>query len=319
MEHLIANARGLHASIVRYDPERADQIAIALFNELTSPFRKHPTLLSRISGICNVTLWQWRVGRKPIHADTISKHSDHLAKGLGLPMELAKEAANLMAGIPWKGRKTGSELLRYVVEHGLGARSLLHLARRQERMNISTFTRKMGISKDLLSRMSFPPEYDKYHRGKRGNVQVTLVAQRFGLTLPDEIAEFRLLATRGTPIPPVSQLELREAFRHKSARQPRHLFLLGFFAMLRERQGLPSRGSLADAIWEQTFPPHGKASVRMGTNALKQRLANTTKPPIEGCVRLPEDWAEALAAFAFPGTEELKLRRALARYLKNRE
>ena len=89
--------------------------------------------------------------------------------------------------------------------------------------------------------------------------------------------------------------------------------------MLRERQGLPSRGSLADAIWEQTFPPHGKASVRMGTNALKQRLANTTKPPIEGCVRLPEDWAEALAAFAFPGTEELKLRRALARYLKNRE
>ena len=51
--------------------------------------------------------------------------------------------------------------------------------------------------------------------------------------------------------------------------------------------------------------------------AFKHRLTNVTKPPMEGCVRLPEDWAEAFARFAFPDTTEVKLRRDLARYLKN--
>jgi len=317
MEHIIANARSHCASMVRYEPARADAIAAALFNELTSPFREHPVLLSRICGISDATLWQWRIGRTPFNVDTLSKYSDHLARALGLPLKLAEEAANLMSGIPWKGKKAGSQLLRYVVEHGLDARSLLHLARRQERMNISTFTRKMGISKDLLSRMSSPPDYDSDHPGKRGDVSVTLAAQRFGLTLPEEIAEFRLLATRGTAIPPVSQSDLTEAFRRESAKQPRHLFLLRFLTLLRERHGLPSRGSLADAIWEQTFPADAKDSVSMDILAFKHRLTNVTKPPMEGCVRLPEEWAESLAVFAFPGAKELKLRRDLACYLKN--
>lgn len=124
------------------------------------------------------------------------------------------------------------------------------------------------------------------------------------------------MATRGTAIPLVSQQDLREAFRHKSVRLPRHLFLLRFFSLLRERHGLPSRGSLADAIWEQTFSSEGKASVSMSIPAFKQRLANITKPPMEGCVRLPKDWAQAFARFTFPDAKEVKLRQALARYLK---
>ena len=317
MEHIIANARDLYESMPRYEPALADAIAAALFNQLTSPLREHPVLLSRICGISDATLWQWRVGRTDFNVDLLSKYSDSFARALGLPLKLAEEAANLMSGIPWRGKKSGPQLLQYVVQHDLDARSLLHLARRQERMNISTFARRTGISKDLLSRMSSPPKYDSDHPGKRGDVQVTLVAQRFGLTLPDEIAEFRLLATRGMTTPLVSQRELAEGFHHKSAKQPRHLFLLRFLTLLRERHGLPSRGSLADAIWEQTFPPDAKDSVSMDILAFNHRLTNVTKPPMEGCVRLPEEWAEALASFAFPSARELKLRLALARYLKN--
>lgn len=175
-ERIIAVARSCYESMRRYEPERADAIAARLFNDLTSPFREHPTLLGRISGISDVTLWQWRIGRTSLTVDTVSKHCDRLVRGLGFPARLAEEAANLMSGIPWKGRKTGSQLLRYVVENGLDARSLLHLARRQERMNITAFSRKMGIPKDLLSSMSSPPEYDAKHPGKRGNRQVTAVA-----------------------------------------------------------------------------------------------------------------------------------------------
>jgi len=316
LEHIIATARELHDSMARYEPVRADAIAAALFNALTSPFREHPVLLSRICGISDATLWQWRIGRTQFNVNTLSKYSDRLARALGLPLRLAEEAANLMSGIPWKGKKTGSQLLRYVVEHGLDARSLLHLARRQERMNITQFVGKMGIPKDLLRSMISPPDYEAGHPGKRGNHQATLVAKRFGLQLPDEIAEFRLLATRGTAIPRVLQRDLRKVFHTRSAGQPRHVFLLHFLTLLRERHGLPSRGSLADAIWEQTFPSDAKASASMNPEVFKQRLRNNTKPPVEGCVRLPEDWAEAMAAFTFPGARDIRLRRAVARYLK---
>jgi len=319
MEHIIANARGLYECMTRYEPERADAIAAALFNELTSPFRDHPVLLSRICGISDASLWQWRVGRTRFNVDTLSKYSDRFARELGLPQKLAEEAANLMSGIPWSGKKTGSQILRYVVKRGLDACSLLRLARRQERMNITQFVCKIGIPKDLLSSMSSPPAYDTDHPGKRGNLQVTLVAKRFGLTLPEEIAAFRLLATRGTALPRVSQGDIRKEFRYESAKQPRHLFLRRFLTLLRERHGLPSRGSLADAIWVQSFPSKAKISVSMSAKAFKQRLTNIMKPPIEGCVRLPGDWADALAAFAFPGARELKLRRALASYLKNHD
>jgi len=317
MEHLIANARKLYADMRRFEPERADRIAIALFHELTSPFRNHPKLLKRISGISDVTLWQWRIGRNPVHADTISRHSDRLARGLGLPKELAQEAANLMSGLPWLGNKTGRELLRYVVEHGLEPRTLLYLARRQERMNIVKFARMMGIPKDLLSSMSSPPEYDPSHRGKRGNLSVTRVAKRFGLTGTDEIAAFRLLATRGTAIPRVSQSQLAAVFHGESEKLPRPAFLLRFLTLLRDRHGLPGRRSLVDAIWE-VFSEAEKASASMGPEPFKQRLTSNTHAR-EPSVHIPRDWAEALAALAFPGKRYTKLRLALARYLENRD
>jgi hypothetical protein len=305
--------------MTRYEPKRADAIAAALFKELTSPFRKHPHLLSRICGISSGTLWLWRIGRWRFNVDVLSEHCDRFARALGLPLELAEEAANLMSGIPWKGRKTGSQLLHYVVDQGLDARLLVHLARRQKRLGITQFFRKMGVPRSLLYKMLSSSDYEAKHPGMRlRNAQVTLLAKRLGITLPDEITIFRVLAMRGSAIPRASQRELKEAFRRRSG-QPRHLFLIRFLTLLKERHGLPNRGALTDVVWEQTFPSDAKASASMSIGAFKRRLHNNLRPAPIGCSRLPEDWAKALAEFAFPDEREATLRQVLARYLENRD
>jgi len=317
-EHLIDEARSLFASMSTYDVKRADAIAVALFSKLTSPFRNHPTLLNRMSGISEVSLWKWTTRRVALNVETVSKHSDRLAKSFGLSLRLSDEAANLMSGIPWKGKKTGRQLLRYAVQYQLSARSLLHLARRQDRMNITAFTRKMGISKDVFHRMLHPPAGDVSDTGRRASAHLTSIARRFGLTMPDEIAEFRLLVMHGNAKPLVLQSELQRAFRHESCTETRHSFLRRFVTLLRKRHGLLSRRSLANAVWDQAFPLSAQASASMSIEEFKQRLDNSIRPN-DPCTHLPEDWSDAMAKFAFPDTKDRTIRQALARYLKNRD
>jgi hypothetical protein len=274
-------------------------------------------LLSRICGISDATLWQWRVGRTDFNVDLLSRYSDRFARALGLQLKLAEEAANLMSGIPWRGKKSGPQLLQYVVRHDLDAPSLLHLARRQERMNITEFVRKIGMGKDILSRISFPERYDTNPLLTRGNPQTTTVATRLGLSVPADIAAFRLLVTRGSAVPAITQEEIRMSFRRDATTLPRSRFLRRFFDLVRERNGLAGLGSLVDAVWEQTFPGRLKVSASMNVRTFKQRLINNTKPPAEATVHVPADWSNAIADFAFPGARELKLRFALARYLEN--
>jgi hypothetical protein len=316
-KQIIAEARRRYRAIARYKPGSADRIAAALFVELTLPFREHPIILRRISGIGSVTLWKWRTGRTPIHIDTVSGKCDRLARALGLPLGLAQEAANLMAGIPWKGKRTGSQLMRYAVAHGLDAASLFHLARRQERMNASQFAATLAVTQTLFARMSAPPDCYKEYASYRGHLHLTSIACRFGLAEQDEIAEFRLLITSGTAIPRVSQGDLADAFLKASASQPRSVFVRRFLRMLKERHGVPRRASVADAIWAQASRSDSTLTAAMDVKFFKRRLFNITKAR-HGCLSLPDIWAEAMARFAFPGEREVKLQLALARYLKNR-
>ena len=88
--------------------------------------------------------------------------------------------------------------------------------------------------------------------------------------------------------------------------------------MLKERHGLPRRASVADAIWAQASRSDSTLTAAMDVKFFKRRLFNITKAR-HGCLSLPDIWAEAMARFAFPGEREVKLRLALARYLKNRD
>lgn len=313
----VAEARHRYKAMTRYAPETADGIAAALFDALTVPFKDHPIIFSRISGIGEVTLWKWRTGRTPIEMETVSAKCDRLTTSLGLPRRLAQEAANLMAGIPWRRKRTGSQILRYAVAHCLDAASLFHLARRQERMNARQFAAKLGVTQTLFTRMSAPPDCPKEYARYRGHLKLTSIARRFGVTEQDEIAEFRLLITSGTAHPRVSQGELAHAFLHDSATQPRSVFVRRFLRMLKERHGLPRRASIADAIRAQAFGSDSAVTAAMDVKSFKKRLFNMTKAK-HACLSLPDVWADAMARFAFPGRREVKLRLALARYLKNR-
>jgi hypothetical protein len=316
-KQIIAEASRRYKAMGRYTRESADRIAAALFDELTLPFREHPVVLSRISGIGSVTLWKWRTGRTPIDVETISRKCDRLARALGLRLGLAEEAANLLAGIPWRGKRTGSRLMRYAAAHGLDAASLFHLARRQERMNASQFAARLGVTQPVFARVSAPPDCDKEYAMCRASLQLTSMARRFGLAEQDEIAAFRLLLTSGTASPRISQGQLADAFLNDAASKPRSVFMRRFLRMLKERHGLPRRASIADAIWAQASRSDSTSAAAMDVRFFKRRLFNISKAR-HGCLSLPDVWAEAMARFAFPSERETKLRLALARYLKNR-
>jgi hypothetical protein len=309
----IAAAHRGYRAMTRYTPARADEIAVALFDELTSAFREHPIILGRISGIGEVTLWKWRTGRVAVNVDTIAAHCDDLVSGLGLPPELAEQAANLMAGIPWRGKRTGSQILRYVVAYGLDAATLFHLARRQARMGVTRFAALLGVTQALFSRISAPADCHKEYASHRGSLKLTSIARRIGLAAQDEIAEFRLLIISDTVTPRVSQRELAAAFLDGATSQPRSAFVRQFLKLLKERHGLPRRASVADAIWEQAAQTSPVLYAEANVKALKRRLSKIIKIK-HG--RLPDIWAEAMARFAFPGEREVRLRLALARYLK---
>jgi hypothetical protein len=176
----------------------------------------------------------------------------------------------------------------------------------------------LGVTQSLFARMSAPPDCDKEYARYRGILQLTSIARRFGLTEQNEIAEFRLLITSGTTSPGVSQGDLADAFLNDSASQPRSVFVRRFLRMLKERHGLPRRASIADAIWAQATRSDSTLTAAMDVRFFKRRLFNITKAR-HGCLRLPDIWAEATARFAFPGEREVKLRLALARYLKNQK
>jgi hypothetical protein len=212
-------------------------------------------------------------------------------------------------------KRTGRQLLRYVVAHGLDAATLFHLARRQERLSATKFAATLGVTRTRFARMSAPSDCSKDYASCRGNRQLTSIARRFGLTGQDEIAKFRLLITSDTATPRVSQCELADAFLKDSDNQPRSAFVWRFLAMLKERHGLPRRASLADAIWEQRFPTGATLPPNVNVRDFKRQLFSLTNANV-GRIRLPDIWADAIAAFAFPGKRELKLRLALARYLK---
>ena len=309
---IMRRARERYQAMGRYDPEKADRIAAGLFLDLIWPWSGNPIVLGRACGISPVALWKWKTWRTPVHIDTIAKACDRLAGKLISPAALAEEAANLMAGIPWKGKKTGSQLLRYAVAHELSAHSLFHLARRQERLNASDYARSLSIPIVLLARMSAPPECDRKYAMWRGSYQLKTIARRFGLTADDDIAEFKLLVRHGATVVRPTQHELVHAFREGAKKGPRAAFLRRFFSLLKERHGFRTNGELAEAVIAQITPsgaPGAADAIR-----LERRLSNITKPTHSTVWLLPA-WAGGMAALAFPGETEVGLRRGLIRYL----
>jgi len=273
-------------------------------------------VLGRACGISPVTLWKWRTGRGAVDVDTIARACDRLARKVIFPGALAGEAANLMAGIPWRGKKTASKLLRYAMACGLSAHSLFHLARRQERLNVTQYARSLGIPIGLLSRISAPPDCDWRHDVCRESPRLDALARRFGLQNAGDIADFKRMVRHGSAVPRPTHEKLVLAFRDGAENEPRAVFLRGFLALLKERYSLRGYGELADAVIERITP-----SGALGEGEairLERRFSSMTKPT-HSCVRLLPSWAAGMAAVAFPGERELGLRRALIRYLVNAE
>jgi hypothetical protein len=309
---IMNRAKERYEAMGRYDPENADRIAAELFRELTWPWNGNPVVLGRACGISPVALWKWTTRRSAVHIDTVGKACDRLARMLIPSSALAEEAANLMAGIPWTGKKTGSQLLGYAVACELSAHCLFHLARRQERLNASDYARSLGIPIVLLARMAVPPDCDREYAMWRGNRQLNTVARRFGLEGADDIAHFKLLVRHGRAVARLPQHELAQAFREGAEKEPRAQFLRRFFSLLKERHGLRTNGELAEAAVAQItlcgVPGADEAVL------LERRLSNVSKPT-HSCVRLLPAWAAGVAALAFPGEADVGLRRALIRYL----
>jgi hypothetical protein len=305
---ILNRAKERYAAMGRYDPEKADRIAAGLFRDLIWPWTGNPVVLGRACGISPVALWKWKTRR----IDTVAKACDRLARQLFSSSALAEEAANLMAGLPWKGRKTGSHLLRYAVAGSLSAHSLFHLARRQERLNASQYAGSLGIPLGLLARMSAPPECDRQYAMWRGNYQLNTVALRFGLTSADDIADFKLLVRRGAAVVRPQQSELAKVFRACAEKEPRAQFLRRFLSLLKDRHGLRTNRELAKAVIERITPSGARGAD--DEIQLARRLSNLTKPT-HSCIRLLPAWAGGIAALAFPGEREVGLRRALIRYL----
>jgi prepilin-type N-terminal cleavage/methylation domain-containing protein len=309
---IVNRAKERYEAMGRYDPVKADKIAARLFLDLIRPWSGNPIVLGRACGISPVALWKWKTRRTPVHIDTVAKACDRLARQLISPVALAGEAANLMAGIPWTGKKTGSQLLHYAVTHRLSAHCLFHLARRQERLNASDHARSLGVPQGLLARMSAPPECDRQYAMWRGNYQLNTIARRFGLETADDVADFKLMVRHGAAVLRPRQHELAQAFREGAEKEPRSAFLRQFLSLLKERHGLRSNGELAEAVIERIAPsgaPGADDAIQ-----LERRLSNVTKPT-HNCVRLLPAWASGMAALAFPGEAEMGLRKALIRYL----
>lgn len=308
---LINRARKRYEEMGRYEPERADRIAAGLFFDLIRPWLGNPIVLGRASGISPVTLWKWRTRRAPVYVDTVSKACDRLARVLISPAGLAEEAANFMAGIPWTGKKTGSQSLRYVIDNGLSSHCLFHLARRQERLNASQYARRLVIPLGHLARMSAPHGCDWQHGVWRGSRWLDTVALRFGLELGD-VVHFKLLVRHGTAVLRPQQHELAHAFREGAEKEPRAAFLRRFLALLKQHHGYRTNGEIATAVIERITPsgaPDGEDAIQ-----LERRLSNITKPT-HSSVRLLPAWAVGVAALAFPDETDAPLRRALMLYL----
>lgn len=309
---IMNRAKKRYEAMGRYDPQKADKIAAQLFRDLTWRWIGNPVVLGRACGISPAALWKWKTRRAPVHIDTVARACDRLARMLISGAAPAEEAANLMAAIPWTGKKTGSQLLRYAVAHGLSSHSLFHLARRQERLNASDHARSLRIPIALLARMAVPPDCDRGYAMWRGNRQLNTVARRFGLETADDIAEFKLMVRHGSAVPRPSQHELAQAFREGAAKEPRARFLRRFFSLLKARHGLRTNGELAQAVIERITP--SGALKAADAIRLERRLSNVTKPT-HNCVRLLPVWAGGMAGLAFPGEAEVRLRKALIRYL----
>jgi hypothetical protein len=308
---IINRARAQYQAMGRYDPDQADEIAACLFLDLVRPWIGTPIVLGRACGISPAALWKWRTRRAAVHVDTVTRICDRLARMIVRPLALAEEAANLMAGIPWVGKKSGSELLRYAVAHGLTAHAFFQLARRQERLNASQYARSLNVHDELLIRLSARPECDWRHGVSRGSSRVVSLARQLGLT-GDEIAQFTVMVRNGAVVVPRTQRELAQVFREGVRAESRGAFLRRFLSLLRERHGSRSYSELAHAVVDVIASSGGQDAG--DALRLEIRLSNITKPT-HTAVWLRPVWAGGIAALAFPAKEETGLRRALIRYL----
>lgn len=315
VDRIMNRARQRYEEMGQYDVKRADRIAGRLFLDLVRPWLGNPILLGRYCGISPVALWKWRTRRAPVHIDTVCKACDKLARKLISSATVAEEAASLMAGIPWTGRKSGSELLAYAVVRGLSARCLFQLARRQERLNAPQYARMLGINADLLTRLSSALEGDRQYEVWRGSYQLDLIARRFGLIDADVIAEFKLLVWNGEAVPRLQQREIVRAFRERIRHESRAVFLRGFLSLLRERHGFLNNRELADAVIER-IAMSGEVDA-FDAIRLTRRLSNIIKPT-HTCVWLQAEWAVGMAELAFPGETNGPLRDKLILYLAAR-
>lgn len=114
---------------------------------------------TKLSG---ASISRWLHGRKmedgstrpqPVDVDILSQVCDALAHRI-IPVNsdegraLAQEAAQYMAGIPWAEHKSNTELLDYVVRHGLDTRAYMRLQRRQWRLHTTDHARYLGIQRE---------------------------------------------------------------------------------------------------------------------------------------------------------------------------
>ncbi len=272
-ETAVAKARAACGAMLaekKYDREKAFEIANTLFFDLVQPYAEAQPqmvsfLLKAADGTVSLsTAKKWWEAKKadPDYLATFDPAiagnrppapAVAYAGSLIADKDLAAEAANYLAGIPWKGRKTAQELIALPDTVDISFKDLIRLARCQQHCDQQSFAAYVKVSEETLKSIIAAQTRPK---DLPGDEKIDRVAENLGgipakdappLAKADRI-KFRQLAT-GTGRDAgekLRQLVLETPLSIKGLERAR--MFNRCFLLLMQREALRDRYKLRDEI-----------------------------------------------------------------------
>ncbi len=332
---LLADAYTARDAMNGFDPAQAEKISIDLYKALTVQLSNGDlerasvgTLNGEETSLNSATISRWRTGRKEgdvkilveVDHDKLLTVCDALAHSIAPDAATAEKLANLMAGVPWEGKKTNAQIVDYAVEHKLDGAALLQLQRRQLRMKNSEHSKYLGIDATRYYEIINPDSKKTAKTLSIGDFE--RLVERQGLNdetnaaLPDlkRHAQYRKLILH-KPIDDfdAGQQELISYCKQAATLPPTQL-LTGLLKKLHELHGTRNADDLAEAIGSYEEQRNGARAPHQ-----QRQLKLDIRKAIDGePVIIHDDLLAWVAGFALPGREHETARQPLLKALTGR-